>query len=144
PNLLFTCDAPAAPPRIGSSAYSRDSLDAGGERWLRVPQPAADSAGALAPDTLLVRSFDESTDEEIAFERGDLDAAVFWPGELSARMRHDARFRSAEMSVRPRGLLACIAAPGDTLAPPEADLSALNRDALGGDLLPWSQLEPAV
>jgi len=93
-NLLFVCDAPASPPRFGSAAYVRDSLDTSGERWLRVPQPAVDSAGAMAPDTLVVRAFDEATDEEIAFERGELDAAVFWPGELSARMRFDARFYS--------------------------------------------------
>jgi hypothetical protein len=141
-NLLFTCDAPATAPRIGSASYAADSLDATGRRWLRTPQADADSAGALAPDTLVVRAFEDATDEEIALERGELDAAVFWPGELSARMRSDPRFRDPEMGLRSRGVLACVAAAGDTLAAPRADLEVLNREAFAGDLLPWSELEP--
>ena len=39
------------------------------------------------PESLLVHQFDEVADEEIALERGDLDAAVFWPGEASAHIR---------------------------------------------------------
>jgi len=141
-NLLFTCDAPVTAPRIGSATYAADSLDVSGRRWLRTPQTDADSAGALAPDTLVVRAFEDATDQEIALERGDLDVAVFWPGELSARMRSDARFRDPELGLRSRGVLACVAAAGDTLAAPRADLEVLNREAFGGDLLPWSELEP--
>src|SRR6185436_8262628 len=84
-NLLFTCDAALAVPRIGSATYARDTLDATGRRWLRVPAPSPESVGTRAPDTLSVRAFEDATDEEIALERGELDAAVFWPGELSAR-----------------------------------------------------------
>ena len=141
-NLNFACEWAAMAPRIGSAEYARDSLDRSGERWLRVTETSADSAGMRAPDTLLVRAFDESTDEEIAFERGELDAAVFWPGELSAHMRVDARFRDPEMGLRSRGVLACIAGAGDTLGPPLADMQALDREAFGGDLLMWSELEP--
>ena len=149
-NLLFTCDAPLATPRIGSAAYARDTLDAAGRRWLRVEGPAptqvasvtGDSAGALAPDTLIVRAFEDATDEEIAFERGELDVAVFWPGELSARMRSDARFRDPELALRARGVVACVAAAADTFGGLRADLDALNREAFGGDLLPWRELEP--
>jgi hypothetical protein len=141
-NLLFLCDAPPSAPRIGSAAYAVDSLDASGRRWLRIPQDTPDSAGALAPDTLVVRAFDDPTDEEIAFERGELDAAVFWPGELSARMRSDARFRNPEWGVRSRGVLVCIAGAGDTLGAPRGDMEGLNREAFGGDLLAWSTLEP--
>jgi len=144
-NLLFVCDAraPLDPPRIGTATYAPDSLDATHRRWLRRADAAApDSAGAAAPDTLDVRAFDDSIDEEIAFERGDLDAAVFWPGELSAHMRYDARFRSPELALRARGVVACVAAAGDSLGVPRADMEALNREAFGGDLLPWSELEP--
>jgi hypothetical protein len=135
-SLLFACDASPGAPRIGSATYVADSLDASRHRWLRADQTASDSAGMLAPDTLVVRAFAEATDEEIAFERGELDAAVFWPGELSAR------FHDPERGVRSRGALVCIAAPADTLAPPRADMEALNREAFGGDLLPWGALEP--
>ena len=146
-NLLFTCDAALATPRIGSAAYARDTLDATGRRWLRVAlangaQAAPDSAGALAPDTLLVRAFEDATDQEIAFERGELDVAVFWPGELSARMRSDARFRDPERALRARGVVACVAAAADTFAALRADLDALDREAFGGDLLAWRELEP--
>src|SRR5204862_6013385 len=135
---LFKCDAPPSAPRIGTATYAADTLDPSARRWLRLSQPTPDSAGALAPDTLLVRAFEDPTDEEIAFERGELDAAVFWPGELSARMRFDARFRDPEWGMRSRGVLACIAGAGDTLGAPRADMEALNREAFGGDLLPWS------
>jgi hypothetical protein len=144
--LLFTCDKAAndLPPRIGSSPYGRDALDPSGRRWLRLPGDFSDSAGALAPDTLLVRAFDDATDEEIALERGELDVAVFWPGEVSARMRADARFGSPELGLRARGVLACEGAAGDTQGPPWPDMELLNREAFGGDLLPWSELKADV
>jgi len=143
-NLLFTCGAPPGAAGIGSAVYAPDSLDAGGHRWLRLQQAATDSIGALAPDTLLLRAFEDATDEEIAFERGELDAAVFWPGELSARMRSDARFRDPELGLRRVGVLACVAGAGDTSGVPRADMELLNREAFGGDLLPWSELEPGA
>jgi len=145
-NLLFTCDAQAlAPPRIGSATYAPDSLDPARHRWLRRDEGAPhDSAGAAAPDTLIVRAYEESIDEEIAFERDELDAAVFWPGELSAHMRTDARFLSPRLALAARGIVACVAAAGDSLGVPQADMEALNREAFGGDLLSWSELEPAA
>jgi hypothetical protein len=39
------------------------------------------------PDTMLVRLFDDSADEEIALQRGEIDVAVFWPGEVSRYLR---------------------------------------------------------
>jgi hypothetical protein len=64
--------------------------------WRLVRDPADSAHAALRapaawPDTLVVSLFDESADEEIALDRGDLDVAVFQPGELSARMRGDPR-----------------------------------------------------
>ena len=142
-NVLFDCVGKATAPHMGSAMYAPDSLDPTGRRWLRVQMATPDSAGALAPDTLVVRAFEDATDEEIAFERGDVDVAVFWPGELSARMRFDARFRDPELGLRSRGVLACVAGAGDTLGAPRADMEVLNREAFGGDLMPWSDLEPA-
>lgn len=142
-SLLFTCDAPPSAPRIGSATYAADLSDPDGRRWLRLAGEPSDSAGALAPDTLLVRAFDDAIDEEIALERGEVDVAVFWPGEVSARMRADARFREPELGLRARGALACVRAPGDTLGAPNPDMEMLNREAFAGDLLPWSELNPA-
>lgn len=45
------------------------------------------------PDTLLVRTFDDATDQEIAIERGELDVAMFAPRELSSRMREHSRWK---------------------------------------------------
>jgi len=70
----------------------------------------AASAAGVWPDTIHVHLFDEASDQEIALERGDIDAAVFWPAELSTRMRGDARW-SADVEPdpdnggRPRTLL---------------------------------------
>jgi hypothetical protein len=144
-NLLFTCDAPPnlhPVPHIGSTSYVSDSLDPTGRRWLRVAEATADPAGALAPDTLVVHAFGDATDEEIALERGELDVAVFWPGELSARMRADERFRDPQLGVLDKGVLAYERTAADSLAPPRADMEVLNREAFGGDLLPWSELVP--
>ena len=140
-NLLFTCGAPVADPRLGSAVYALDSLALSGLRWRRVQQATPDSSGALAPDTLIVSTFDDAIDEEIALERGDLDVAVFWPGEISARMRSDARFGGPELGLRARGVLACVAGAGDTLGVQRADMEVLNREAFAGDLMPWSWLE---
>ena len=144
-NLLFTCEAPPnvhQVPRIGSASYASDTLDPTGRRWLRVPDFVPDSTGALAPDTLVVRAFGDATDEEIALERGELDVAVFWPGELSARMRADEHFRDPPLGLIDNGVLACERTAADSLGPPRADMEMLNREAFGGDLLPWSELAP--
>jgi hypothetical protein len=134
-NLLFNSDGPVAP-HLGLASYTAGYF-AGS--WLRVTQPASDSAGDPAPDTLFVSSFQDATDEEIALERGDLDVAVFWPGEVSARMRADERFRDPELGLRERGVLAFLKSAADSLNPPRADMEVLNREAFGGDLLPWSE-----
>ena len=144
-NLLFTCDGlpglqPA--PHLGSASYAADSLDPSRRTWLRARQPDSDTAGTPAPDTLIVRSFGDATDEEIALERGELDVAVFWPGEPSARIRSDARFRDPELGIRSLGVLACGKSDADTLGPPRADMELLNREAFAGDLMPWSELVP--
>jgi hypothetical protein len=130
---LFDCTR-AVPHVPDSTAYHTDSLAENAYQLVR--------AGGAAPwpDTILVRLFADGFDEEIALERGELDVAVFWPGELSARMRSDTRFREPSLGLRSRGVLVCVAGAGDTLAPPAADMEALNREAFAGDLQPWSGL----
>ena len=54
------------------------------------------------PDTIAVSLFDDAAEEEIALERGDLDVALFGPGELSARIRSAPRWKihlAADCSV---------------------------------------------
>jgi len=147
-SLLFACDAPLLRPRLGPATYARDSLAPDAGRWLRLASVAGlgaiDPAEASAPDTLIVRFYAEATDQEIALERGEIDVGVFWPGELSARMRSDARWRDPELGLRSRGVLAVIDSSSDSIpAPPEA-LAALNREAFAGDLEPWGELEPGL
>lgn len=138
-NLLFACAGSGVAPRLGTTSYVADSSAPGSHRLVRAPDP---NDAALAPDTLRVRLYADAADEEIALERGELDVAVFWPGELSARMRGDARWRDAPRGVRARGVLVAVAAATDTSSVPLGDLTAMNREVFGGDLVPWSELEP--
>jgi hypothetical protein len=149
PNLLFQCDSLAKDATRGVWIGSQGAHAPIAYRWVRERRPALDAPaprdpGASPTDTLLLIPFDESTDEEIALERGELDAAVFWPGELSARMRNDARWRDPAMTMLPTGVVACVAAPGDTLGILADDMLALDREAFAGDLLPWSELAPGA
>jgi hypothetical protein len=138
-NLLFACGVPGLAPRLGPTSYAADTSGAGGHRLVRTPEPGD---APIAPDTLLVRLFADAADEEIALERGEVDVAVFWPGELSARMRGDARWRDAARGMRARGALVVVSAATDTMLAPVSDLSEVNREVFGGDLVPWSTLEP--
>ena len=54
---------------------------------------AADAVAVSWPDTILVSLFDDAAEQEIALERGDVDVALFGPGELSSRLRNDPRWR---------------------------------------------------
>jgi hypothetical protein len=95
--------------------------------------------GAPWPDTMLVRLFGDVADEEIALERGELDLAVFWPGEASSRLRSDPRGWDLIRGARSRGVLATVAPAGGVRAP-SADhpaLAALNEQMFRGDLAPW-------
>jgi hypothetical protein len=123
-------------------AYRAETLAVDAIRLL-----AADSAGVTTawPETLLVRSFGDRADEEIALERGELDVAVFWPGEPSARLREPASGYVTLLGDRARGVLAALDVPPDSafarrLAP---DMAALNADMFGGDLRPWAGPEGA-
>ncbi len=136
-NLLFRCDSPALAARLAGVTHEVDTLARDLFRLRRTPQQPGDAA----PDTLLVRRFADPADQEIALERGELDVALFWPGEGSPRLRADPRFQGAPLGLRARGVLALEGGPDGALPDPAA-LAAVNREVFGGDLLPWDQLEP--
>jgi hypothetical protein len=65
------------------------------------------------PDTLCTRTYADAVDEEIALERGEIDVAAFWPGELDARFREDVRRGDRWTLVATRRVSTAVAA--DTL-----------------------------
>jgi len=67
-------------------------------RALRITRLPDSSATRSWPDTMIVQLFDDAADEEIALERGELEVGVFWPGELSAHMREQPRWRDPLMA----------------------------------------------
>ena len=86
-SLLFECGSVALQlPQDGR--YWVESIEGRTYRFIR--ERGVESS-APWPDTLLLRLFDDVDDEEIALERGELDVAVFWPGEASAHIREVAR-----------------------------------------------------
>jgi hypothetical protein len=141
-NLLFRCAETGVQARLAGADYGTDSLPG---RGLRLRRASAEGWGAAGgPDTIDVRFFSDAADQEIAIERGELDVAVFWPGELSPRMRADPRWRDFERGLRARGVLVGERAPRDTAAIDTRALGVLEREGFSGDLLPWRELEPAA
>ena len=135
-SLLFACGG--ARPRPPHAAFRTDSLAENAYRFVRT----GETPGAPWPDTILARLFGESADEEIALERGELDVAVFWPGEASSRLRADPRWQA--LAYGARGVLAAVAPAGSTpatgpaaLSPNLAPLAALGDEMFRGDLAPW-------
>lgn len=148
PGLLFSCERMAV--RDGFLRETGGALVPLGDAYGVVRDSLAADRSPW-PDTLLVRLFDEATDEEIALERGELDAGVFWPGELSPHLRDDPRWRNDLYGLWASGLVAAIwdgsESPGDSttaLRPQRPDLAALNRLLFRGDLTPWSVAERAA
>lgn len=141
-SLLFSCPGLtlAAGPDEGGP-LTREQLSGRSYRFL--PGPGAPGGGGLWPDTLVASLFDESTDEEIALERGDLDLAVFWPGELSRHMRDRARWRGFVLAPRSVGVVGAIevdsasAASGRLPDPVRRALASLNPGVFRGDLAPF-------
>lgn len=128
-NWLFTCRAPRWNAGTPGAPYVADTLS---RRVVRLARTRGSQPGE--PDTLLIRFFADAADEEIALERGELDAAVFWPGEVSSRMRADARWREPSLVRRARGVLACEWS--DSLVPDPAMLASLKDGVFAGDLEP--------
>jgi hypothetical protein len=79
-NGVAPCDRRALRPPSPPGLY-RDEVT--GERSWRLVRDRSVAADRPWPDTLSIRMFAEATDEEIALERGDIDAALFWTGEPS-------------------------------------------------------------
>ena len=135
-NLLFDCTRSA--PGTGNG-YRTDSLAANSYRLVR------GEAAAPWPGTILVRLYGESADQEIALERGELDVAVFWPGEASSRLRSDPRWQGLVYGG-PRGALAAIAPEGGPrgLSADHPTLVALNGHLFRGDLSPRRGLADSI
>ena len=93
------------------------------------------------PGRLEARRFDDVADEEIALERGEIDVAIFWPGELSAHMRNDPRWSERPWGLRARGVVAVEWSgtndPSLSLRRSASDLFAeLDHEAFRDDLTP--------
>ena len=135
-NLLFACATPSVRSPLPRAGFRGEAMSI---RSFLLTRDTSDAETAMWPDTLRVRLFDESTDQEIALERGELDVAVFWPGELSTHMREDPKWRDLSYGARARGVLAAVPSedgPGMLLADSLA-LYDLNSGSFRGDLLAW-------
>lgn len=138
--LLFRCGSMARTPRLpeGLQGYVLDPGDRGRGPLRLLPDPHVNPPASW-PETLVVVYFPNATDEEIALERGDVDVAVFWPGELSRRMREDARWKDFPLGRRSRGV---VAITGADLVPAGLDslsARALDEELFRGDL-EWTGL----
>jgi hypothetical protein len=131
--LLFSCASAGVASRLGPTRYDVQPSGRDAFRLVR-------SDSTAGPDTLLVRTFADAADQEIALERGEVDVAVFWPGELSAHMRADPRWRNGLVGTRQHEWV--MTAGADSL--PAVDLVRLNRDLFAGDLRATPQLDSAL
>ncbi len=140
-NLLFACDPVSVRPPLPDGAYRTDHSS---EHSWRLIRESAISLRAPWPDTLLIRLFDDAADEEIALERGELEVALFWPGELSSRMREQPQWRDCPLGTRGRGVVATMGlgpegsdGPPAFAIPESLSLAMLNQELFRGDLAPW-------
>jgi hypothetical protein len=143
-NLIFACAESRVISPLPPTIYRRDALAGDSFRLVRDPESSNQPPW---PDTLLIRLFDEVADEEIALERGELDVAVFWPGELATHLREDPRWPADISGLRTRGIIAAMwlgpRSPNDSSAgalPDSLDLALLTQEAFRGDLVPWRQV----
>ena len=127
------------PPILGE----KFRVEASGENSYRLVRRGMWMGGFLWPDTLLIRLFEEAADEEIALERGELDVAVFWPGELSAHARENPRWQGSGSGLWAWGVIAARWDGPDASGVPQTaradslDLASFNREMFRGDLMPW-------
>lgn len=87
------------------------------------------------PDTLIVHWFDEVVDEEIALERGEVDAAMFQPGEMSSRLRETPRWHDYRRGVRSRGAIAYVVLNRPPTFNDSVGVAGLNSHLYRGDLV---------
>jgi hypothetical protein len=140
-NLLFDCSGQSLRAPVLLGAYKPETLS--GQTY-RLVRDSTITVSAPWPDTLLIRLYDEVADEEIALERGDLDAAIFWPGEASTHIRDAMRWQGRPSGRPVRSLLAVSAlgpsAPIDSTwlrANERVALTRLNQELFHGDLTLW-------
>ena len=139
--IAFACADPSLDLAALPRAYLAETLAVDAFRLVAAGSAGGDSMRAAAwPETLLVRQFGEPADEEIALERGELDVAVFWPGEPSARLRSVASGYQILLGDRARGVMVAFDAARDSALARRiaADMAALNAEMFGGDLRAWS------
>jgi hypothetical protein len=131
-SLLFTCDQAAFDSATVPPVYDARKRDVRTWQLIR----STGSAFPSWPETLLARFFDEAPDEEIALERGELDAAIFWPGELSARHEQDPRWRGSLTGTRSRGAVTLSGSreAAEAAAEDSATWDAFNAALFRGDL----------
>ena len=137
-NSLFACGTPSVRSPLPRAAFRGEAMTV---RSFILERDRSDPTTAQWPDTLLVRLFDEATDEEIGLMRGELDVAVFWPGELSTQMREDPKWKDFAYGARPRAVLSATlsrdAPEGGFVSADTTALLTLNDEVFRGDLEPW-------
>jgi hypothetical protein len=89
-------------PPLAPGSYRLDVVE-GADREVRATTVPGIPPGIPWPETLVVRIFDDPADQEIALERGEIDLAVFRPGELSAHMRDHPRWKDSLTGASERG-----------------------------------------
>jgi hypothetical protein len=144
-NLAVECAATSIEFPFAPGTYRIEPLGRDADRGVRL---SAEGQAAHWPDTLIVRRFGDAADQEIALARGELDVAVFWPGERSAHLRGDTRGAATLLGLRTRGAIAAVDAAAVSGSDPDAArrdaaLASINAELFGGDLLPWGELEAA-
>jgi len=102
PDPLSPCGRLRLEPPLAPGSYRVDNVE-GADRGYRITTEPGVDLGIPWPETLVVRIFDDAADQEIALERGEIDLAVFRPGELSAHMRDHPRWKDPLTGVSARG-----------------------------------------
>jgi hypothetical protein len=133
-SLLFACRG-VAPRAVLTNLYQVEAADHRSYHMVRRPEEIL--AAATWPETLDVRLYDEVADQEIALERGELDVAVFWPGELSPLMRERPRWQGFPFGIRRRGVVVAIGS--ESSAADAFPIGSLDANLFRGDLVSWEE-----
>lgn len=117
---LFACGSGTIAGRLPSAGYTLRGRKPSTQLFVR------DSSGVASawPESLTIWSFRDAADEEIALERGWIDVALFWPGELSTRLRESKRWQGFRYGARSRGVIVGVAS-GETSPAESASVDPL-------------------
>jgi hypothetical protein len=145
---LVNCPHPLPDTTALQGAYKAETVDV---RSIRLVRYSWHTLSPSWPDTLLIRFFDEIADQEIALERGDLDVAVFWPGEASPHIRGAMGWQTGPSGQRSERYLAVVpwylGAPSNPpiLSGQEKKIIGwLNGEMFRGDLHPTHEVWPSL